>query len=105
LWVAHFHQERDIVGRSITLNGELYRIVGVLPSGFSLRVLDRAFDNAVWVLITANDARHKATSPTPVAVIGRLKPGATPEQAEADLSGLQQELSCRFDDDPPNSGF
>src|SRR5215471_1041802 len=104
LWVAHFHQERDIVGRSITLNGDLYRVLGVLPSGFSLRVLDRAFDNAVWVLMTANDARHKATSPTPVAVIGRLRPGTTPEQAEADLSGLQQELSRRFNDYPPNSG-
>ena len=104
LWAAHFHQERDIVGRSITLNGELYRVLGVLPSGFSLRVLDRAFDDAVWVLITVNDARHKATSPTPVAVIGRVKPGTTPEQAEADLSGLQQELSRRFNDDPPNSG-
>src|SRR5215470_246788 len=79
LWVAHFHQERDIVGRSITLNGDLYRVLGVLPSGFSLRVLDRAFDNAVWVLMTANDARHKATSPTPVAVIGRMKPGTRPE--------------------------
>jgi putative ABC transport system permease protein len=69
-----------------------------------LRVLDRAFDNAVWVLITANDVRHKATSPTPVAVIGRLKPGTTPRQAEADLTGLQQELSHRFSDYPPNSG-
>lgn len=104
LWVAHFHQERDIVGRSITLNGDLYRVLGVLPSGFSLRVLDRAFDNAVWVLITANDGRHKATSPTPVAVIGRLNPGTTSKQAEADLSGLQQELSRRFSDYLPNSG-
>lgn len=66
-------------------------------------MLDRAFD-AVWVLITANDGRHKATSPNPVAVIGRLKPGTTPRQAEADLSGLQQELSRRFNEDPPNSG-
>jgi len=104
LWVAHFHQERDIVGRSISLNGESYRVLGVLQSGFSLRVLDRAFDDAVWVLITVNDSRHKATSPTPVAVIGRVKPGITPEQAEADLSGLQQELSRRFNDDPLNSG-
>jgi putative ABC transport system permease protein len=104
LWVAHFHQARDIVGRSITLNGELYRVLGVLPPGFSLRVLDRPFDDAVWVLITANDARHKATSPTPVAVIGRIKPAITPEQAEADLSNLQQELSRRFSDYPPNFG-
>lgn len=104
LWVTHFHQSRDIIGRSITLNGELYRVLGVLPPGFSLRVLDRAFDDAVWVLITANDARHKATSPTPVAVIGRVKPGTTPEQAEADLNGLQQELNHRFSDYPPNFG-
>jgi putative ABC transport system permease protein len=104
LWVTHFHQERDIAGRSISLNGELYRVLGVLPSGFSLRVLDRTFDNAVWVLITANDVRHRATSPTPVAVIGRLRPGTTPQQAEADLSGLQPELSRRFKDYPSNSG-
>ena len=104
LWVVRFHQARDIVGRSIMLNGELYRVLGVLPPNFSLRVLDRPFDDAVWVLIRANDARHKATSPTPVAVIGRVKPGVTPEQAEADLSGLQQELSRRFTDYPPSFG-
>jgi predicted permease len=105
LWVAHFNQTRDIVGRSITLNGELFRVLGVLPAGFSLRVLDRAFDDAVWVLITANDPRHTATSPTPVAVIGRMKPGITPEQAEADLNGLQQELNHQFHDYPTNSGL
>ena len=104
LWVAHFHQSRDIVGRSITLNGDLYRVLGVLPQGFSLRVLDRPFDDAVWVLITANDVRHKATAATPVAVVGRLRPGITADQAEADLSGMQQELSRRFNDYPPNSG-
>ena len=104
LWVARFHQSREIVGRSITLNGDLYRVLGVLPPNFSLRVLDRPFDDAVWVLITANDARHKATSATPVAVVGRLRLGITPEQGEADLSGMQQELSRRFSDYPPNSG-
>lgn len=104
LWVAHFHQARDIVGQSIKLNGDLYRVLGVLPARFSLRVLDRAFDDSVWVLITANDARHTANAPTPVAVIGRVKPGVSPEQAEADLSGLQQELSRRFTDYPPSFG-
>jgi len=104
MWAAHFQQSHDIVGRSITLNGELYRVRGVLPPGFSLRVLDRPFEDSVWVLITANDVRHRATSPTPVAVIGRLRPGVTPEQAEADLGGMQQELGHRFSDYPPNSG-
>jgi len=104
LWVTHFHQSHDVVGRSIHLNGDLYRVLGVLPQGFSLRVLDRPFEDAVWVLITANDTRHKATSPTPVAVIGRMKPGVTPAQAEADISSLQQELSRRFTDYPPSFG-
>ena len=105
LWVTHFHQARDIVGRSITLNGKLYRVLGVLPPGFSLRVLDRTFDHAVWVLITANDVRHTGISPTPVAVIGRMRPGVTPDQAEADLSGLQHELSRKFTDYPPDFGL
>lgn len=104
LWVERFHQSRDVIGRSIHLNGELYRVLGVLPSGFSLHILDRSFEHDVWVLITASNPAHTATSTTPVAVIGRLKSGVTPAQAEADITGMQRELNTRFHDYPPNFG-
>jgi putative ABC transport system permease protein len=96
LWTAHFHASTEIIGQTITLNGKLYRLLGVLPSGFSLRVLDRPFETAVWTLITTDDPRHTSTSSTPVAVIGRLKPGVTTQQAEADLQGLQTGADQEF---------
>jgi len=40
-----------------------------------------------------------------VALIGRLKPGVTPSQAEADLGGMQQELNKKFKGYPPGVGI
>ena len=104
LWLAHFGGSPDVVGRGIALNGKLYRVLGVLPAGFSLRVLDRPFETAVWTLIPANDPGHNASSPAPVALIGRLKPGVTATQAEADLAAMEAELSRRFKGYPPGVG-
>ena len=105
LWMTHFGGSASIIGQGITLNGKSYRVLGVLPQGFSLRVLDRPFETAVWTLIEANDPSHNASSPAPVALIGRLKPGVTAAQAEADLGTMEQELQRRFKGYPPGTGI
>ena len=104
LWAERFHSAEDIVGSTIQLNRKLYQVLGVLPANFSLRVLDRPFETAVWTVITENDSRYNATEPSPVAVIGRLKPGISISQAEADLSALQAPLNRHFSDEPEGSG-
>jgi predicted permease len=104
LWAERFHSAKDIVGRTIQLNRKLYRVLGVLPANFSLRVLERPFETAVWTVITENDSRYNATEPSPVAVIGRLKPGVSISQAEADLWALQSPLNRQFSDEPEGSG-
>lgn len=104
LWAERFHSERDVVGRPIQLNRKTYRILGVLTADFSVRVLDRPFDTSVWALITEGNKDYAATSPSPVAVIGRLKPSVTAEQAEAELAAMQEQLDKRFADEPEHSG-
>jgi predicted permease len=104
LWAEQFHSARDIPGRTIRLNRKPFRVLGVLPASFSLRVLDRPFEIAVWTLLTDSNAGYTPTSPLPVAVIGRLKSGVTVAQAEADLSALQAQLNHQFLDEPENSG-
>lgn len=104
LWAERFHSPEDIVGRAIQLNRKPYRVIGVLPASFSLRVLDRPFEPAVWTVITDNDTRYSATASSPVAVIGRLKGGIALAQAEADLSTLQSQLNRQFSDEPEGSG-
>jgi predicted permease len=104
LWTEHFHSRPDIIGQTIQLNRKLYRVLGVLPASFSLRVLDRPFETAVWTVITADNADYNAQSSSPVAVIGRLRNGVTIAQAETDLSALQMQLNPQFVDEPKDSG-
>jgi predicted permease len=104
LWTEQFHSERGLLGQTIRLNRKPYRVLGVLPPNFSLRVLDRPFETDVWTLLTESDSAYTPNSPLPVAVIGRLKNGVTADQAEADLSVLQAQLNRRFLDEPENSG-
>lgn len=104
LWAKQFHSSLAIVGQSIALNGRLYRVLGVLPSVFSFRVLDRPFETDVWTLIQAADPNYNSQSNAAVAVIGRLKPGVTIAQATTDLSNLQRELDRQFADEPQHSG-
>ena len=105
LWSERFHAASNIVGRTIQLNRKPFRVLGVLPADFSLRVLDRTFETAVWTVITDDDDRYRVTTPSPVAVIGRLKNGTTVAQAEADLSALQSRLNREFSDEPEGSGI
>lgn len=104
LWLKRFHSSPSIVGESIALNGRSYRVLGVLPHSFSFRVLDRPFETDVWTVITAGDPNYNSMSTAAVAVIGRLKPGVTTAQAQADLSNLQRDLDQRFPDELQNSG-
>jgi predicted permease len=104
LWAERFHSARDVIGRTILLNRKPCLVIGVLPASFSVRVLDRPFETAVWKVIAENDARFSATAPSPVAVIGRLKSATAIAQAEADLSTLQSQLNRRFSDEPEGSG-
>jgi predicted permease len=92
LWKEHFHSAADVLGLTIELNRKPCVLIGVLPTRFSFRVLDRPFETAVWRVITLNDERYNHDSASPVAVIGRLKSGVTLAQAEGDLSSLQSQL-------------
>jgi predicted permease len=103
LWKEQFHSSPDTVGRSIALNGKLYRVLGVLPADFSLRFLDRPFETAVWTLISSDDKNYNANSPAAVSVVGRLKPGVTVALSQAEMSSLQRELNRRFRDEPEGS--
>jgi putative ABC transport system permease protein len=104
LWRSQFGASPDTVGRIVRLNDQPYRVLGVLPSGFSLRILDRPFDPGVWTLIVAGDETHTPLSPTPVAVVGRLKAGVSATDAQTDLGAIQEQLNRRYSDEPTGSG-
>ncbi|HWF46698.1 MAG TPA: ABC transporter permease [Bryobacteraceae bacterium] len=83
LWQSHFGGNRDVVGKTVTLDGDRARIVGVLPTNFELPSLQ----HADLVMPQINDPagwQHGATRV--LRVIGRLKDDITLERARAQLS-------------------
>ncbi len=88
LWQSRFGSDPNVVGRTINLDAEAYTIVGVMPEGFSFP--DRA---KLWTPLVI-DKTKLDRGPHYLPVVGRLKPGVTLTQAQADMSILAAHLSA-----------
>jgi putative ABC transport system permease protein len=87
MWTRRFHGDPAIIGQSVRLNGVPHTVVGVMAAGF------RYPDNAtLWTPLRAetNDDNRGAHS---FDAVGRLRPGATLEQAQLDLTAIAANLA------------
>ena len=71
----------NVIGQTLTISGQPHTIVGVLPAGFSLSVRD----GNVFVPGTGPDGR----------IVGRLAPGASAQQAQAELVGIMRSFETQ----------
>ncbi len=103
-WLSTFGGSPDIVGRAITLDNTSYTVIGVMPKGFQYP-LDLLPKPAIWTSLADDAIDPDEKDPQPltgqrgadmVAVIGRLRPGATIAQATADLSVIEQNLATQY---------
>ncbi len=98
LWRSKFGEARNIAGQSITMDGRSYTVAGVMPKGFQFPLENPG--PALWISI-ANDVEGKKTSQRGfdvLQVIGRLKPGASVDQAKSDLSIIAGNLARAYPD-------
>ena len=86
LWVRRFGSRRDIIGSRIHINGELYTVVGVLPPGQQDRMPD---DLMVPLSFKPEQINHDFHW---LLVLGRLKPGVTIQQAQADMDAVTRHI-------------
>ncbi|MGA3016989.1 MAG: ABC transporter permease [Bryobacteraceae bacterium] len=84
LWQRRFSGDRSIAGQTIRLRDRSYTVLGVLPPG--VQILDRAAD--VWIPLGLDSNDTGTLRGRFLTVIGRLRPGATPRQAEAELDTI-----------------
>jgi predicted permease len=94
LWQARYGGDQAIVGRTIRVNGVPSTIVGVMPEhfGFPYRV-------EFWLpLVALPESDRASRNARVIDAFGRLRPGATIEQATAELSGIASSLAERFPD-------
>jgi putative ABC transport system permease protein len=99
LWERSFGSDPNVVGRQVHLGGELYTIVGVMPREF------RFFRRPVVIWTPIAFAPHDNMNTRNnhfVWVVGRLKPGVTPQQAGSDLNVIAARIAREF---PENAGI
>jgi putative ABC transport system permease protein len=96
LWAERFHSDPNILGKQIPIEGQPYTVAGVRVAGSADRS-SAAFD----VPLVLSPGGH---DPRVGNIFGRLKPGVTLAQAEAELSVIDQRLAAtRGGDLPKNS--
>ena len=93
LWQRKFGGAANVVGRGITLDDKGYEIVGILPADFSLF---RNTDVYVPIEQWNGPALKSRTAGLGLHGIGRLKPGVSIEQGQADLSRIMQNLAATY---------
>jgi putative ABC transport system permease protein len=88
-WTRHFARDPAVIGRGITLNGEAYEVIGVMPADFSHRRAD--------VFVPLQRKLDPATRGSHFLVTyGRLKPGVTVERAATEMRALGSSLAAEF---------
>jgi putative ABC transport system permease protein len=96
LVARRFASDPSIVGRSITLNGEPYEVVGILPEKF--RFMTQAAEFAVPLAAEHDPMRDDRRAMGTLRTVGRLAPGATPGTATLEMSALAARLSAQYPD-------
>ncbi len=99
LWRRKFDAAKDVLGKSVTLDGKDYTIVGVVPARFHL--LTPSFhEQDVYAPIRQwnNSLLMKRDAGLGIHGFGRLKPGVTIAQARADMDEVTRNLAAAFPD-------
>jgi putative ABC transport system permease protein len=86
LWNSRFGADRAIVGRDIRLNGDAYRVVGVMPADFEAPSRDIAL--FVPFAFTLEQMSDNARGNEFSSMIARLRPGATIQQLNAQIKTI-----------------
>jgi len=114
-WRRRFGADAQIVGRTLTLNGSLYQVVGVMPPDFVFPYpgmlgpsgFTRITGVDLWLPITFSGpmaATNRILTPAGQierggrwwGAIGRMKPGVTPQQVEADMRTIAAQLERSY---------
>jgi putative ABC transport system permease protein len=99
LWQRRFAGDPALVGKTIQIDGVAHEVVGILPRDFSLQLPTEAFqvtDGDLWAPIQFDYGQPLPRNLTFFTVFGRLAPGVTHEQAQAEMNLIAEQFRSEF---------
>ncbi len=97
-WRSHLNADPNINGKTLSLHGETYNVVGVMPASFYTSNPVELWVPMAWKPKDAMDSHNNYF----LTMAGRLKPGVTQQQAQADLNAIMLAVAEQF---PENKGI
>jgi predicted permease len=111
MWARRYGRDPRMIGKSITINGLPYEVAGILPQSFSLprEVLPTLYgteqaDIFLPLPLAPNAAQIRTNED--YNIVGKLKPGVSVAQAQAEMETITARLRHDFPENyPPNGGL
>ena len=107
-WQSYFHGDKGVIGRPLEINKHPLTIIGVAPPGF--RGTEIFFAPELWIpmaeqpLVMGFDMLKQRGNHSPF-VVGKLRPGVAPAEAQADLNTIGAWLSKTYPSDDEGINF
>src|SRR6185369_3789735 len=98
LWQSRFGGDASIVNKTIVLDGQSFQVIGVMPKNFTF-----PHSANLWVPMNFDDPDMKMRKAHFLRPIGRLKPGLTLADAQADTDAISRTLENQYPDS--NTGW
>ena len=93
-WKRRFGGDARVAGKQIRVNDEVFTIAGVMPQGFEFPPMGGTeYRPAIWMSLNAPAEQERSRAVGPLAVIARLKAGASIQQAQTEMNNIAARLA------------
>jgi putative ABC transport system permease protein len=100
LWQRRYNSDPNVLGQNITIDGENFTVIGVMPEGFQFPIQTRPVDLwATFGSLLDQDSQFLRRNFRGFEVMGLLKPGANIEQARTEMDVIASALGQQYPED------
>jgi len=93
VWQQYFGGRADVIGEKVNVEGRQHTVIGVMPAGFRFPI---SRVNSVYRPLHAAQPLRKARGNHWLPTVGRLKPGVTVREAQADMTKVLADLGRTY---------
>jgi predicted permease len=97
-WRTHLNSDPNFSGSKLTLDGEPYSVIGVMSPDFYVETPAQVWLPMAWKPHDNYDSHNNYF----LSMVGRLRPGVTPQQVFSDLNSIMLSIAQQF---PENKGI